>query len=437
MAELRRALGLLDATMVNVGVMIGSAVFLAASDVARAFPNPALQLGTWVVAALFSLAGALTIAELGAALPEAGGLYVYLRRAFGPFWGFLYGWALFAVIQTAAIAAVAVAFASYFGHFVPLSPAGAQLVAIGAIAGLTAVNVLGVREGVVTQNVVTFAKMAVVLGLVVLAFAARPGPATQLTAHPAAPSAGLAAFGAALVGPLFAFDGWITLSYMGGEVKRPSRNLPLAAFASVAIVAALYLALNAAYLVVLGSSGVAASSLVAADTARALLGSRGADLAAGMVALAMLGGLNGNILGGARVLYAMAGAGLFWRPAAQVHPRFGTPALALVAQAVVSVAFVFTGRFEQLLTSCLFASWLFYALGGLAVFALRRDPGLERPYRVPGYPVVPVLFVAFAALLLASTVAADPRDAAIGAALLLTGVPVYLLFSRAARHAPG
>ncbi|HEX9574157.1 MAG TPA: amino acid permease [Myxococcales bacterium] len=156
-----------------------------------------------------------------------------------------------------------------------------------------------------------------------------------------------------------------------------------------------------------------------------------------MVALAMLGGLNGNILGGARVLYAMAGAGLFWRPAAQVHPRFGTPALALVAQAVVSVAFVFTGRFEQLLTSCLFASWLFYALGGLAVFALRRDPGLERPYRVPGYPVVPALFVAFAALLLASTVAADPRDAAIGAALLLTGVPAYLLFSRAARHAPG
>ncbi len=175
MAELRRALGLLDATMVNVGVMIGSAVFLAASDVARAFPNPALQLGTWVVAALFSLAGALTIAELGAALPEAGGLYVYLRRAFGPFWGFLYGWALFAVIQTAAIAAVAVAFASYFGHFVPLSPAGAQLVAIGAIAGLTAVNVLGVREGVVTQNVVTFAKMAVVLGLVVLASPPAPG----------------------------------------------------------------------------------------------------------------------------------------------------------------------------------------------------------------------------------------------------------------------
>ncbi|MFL5312144.1 MAG: APC family permease, partial [Myxococcales bacterium] len=396
MAELRRALGLLDATMVNVGVMIGSAVFLTAGDVARAFPHPALQLATWVVAALFSLAGALTIAELGAALPEAGGLYVYLRRAFGPFWGFLYGWALFAVIQTAAIAAVAVGFATYFGHFVPLSPGGAQLVAIAAIAALTLVNVLGVREGVVTQNVVTFAKMAVVLGLVILAFAGRPRPGAEPASPLAAHSVGFAALGAALVGPLFAFDGWITLSYMGGEVKQPSRNLPLAALLSVGIVAALYLALNGAYLFVLGSPGVAGSSLVAADTARALLGDRGADLAAGMVALAMLGGLNGNILGGARVLYAMAGAGLFWRPAAHVHPRFGTPGVALVAQAAVSVAFVFTGRFEQLLTCCLFASWLFYALGGLAVFALRRDRTLERPYGVPGYPMVPALFVAFA-----------------------------------------
>jgi amino acid transporter len=164
MAELRRALGVLDATMVNVGVMIGSAVFLTATDVARAFPHPALQLGTWVIAALFSLAGALTIAELSAAFPEAGGLSVYLHRAFGPFWGFFYGWALFVVIQTAAIAAVAVAFASYSGQFVALSPRGAEVLAILAIAALTALNVLGVREGVVTQNLVTFAKMAVVLG---------------------------------------------------------------------------------------------------------------------------------------------------------------------------------------------------------------------------------------------------------------------------------
>src|SRR3954471_4583853 len=199
MAELRRALGLLDATLVNVGVMIGSAVFLTASDVARVFPHPLAQLAAWVVAGLFSLAGALTIAELSAALPEAGGLSVYLDRAFGPFWGFFYGWALFVVIQTVSIAAVAVAFASYFGHFVPLSLRGAEGLAICAIGALTLVNVLGVREGVVTQNVMTFAKMAVIAGLIVLAFAGRAGSFANFATPSAAAAGGLAAMAAALV----------------------------------------------------------------------------------------------------------------------------------------------------------------------------------------------------------------------------------------------
>src|SRR4051794_25145320 len=430
MAELRRALGLLDATLVNVGVMIGSAVFLTASDVARVFPHPLAQLAAWIVAGLFSLAGALTIAELSAAMPEAGGLSVYLDRAFGPFWGFFYGWALFVVIQTAAIAAVAVAFASYFAHFVPLSPHGAEALAICAIGALTLVNALGVREGVVIQNVMTFAKIAVIAGLVILAFAVRAGSSANFARPSAVPEASVAAMGAALVGPLFAFDGWITISYMGGEVKRPARTLPLAALASVAIVAAIYLALNGAYLFVLGSSGVARSELVAADTARTLLGERGADLAAGMGALATLGGLNGNVLGGARVLYAMSHAGVFWRRAGEVHPRFGTPAMALAVQGAASMVFVLTGRFDQLIASVLFASWLFYAMGGVAVFVLRRDPSLRRPYSVPGYPVVPALFIAFAALLLLSTLVADPRDSLLGIALLSTAVPVYLLARR-------
>jgi APA family basic amino acid/polyamine antiporter len=424
-------MGLLDATMVNVGVMVGSAVFLTAGEVARALPHPLLQLAVWAVAALFSLAGALTIAELGAALPEAGGLYVYLREAFGAPWGFFYFWALFLVSQTAGIAAVAVAFATYCGHFIPLSARGAQLLAVVAVAALTGLNVLGVREGVVTQNLVTLAKLAVMVGLVGLAFGGHAGAWSHLTEGPPAPRwPGLAALGAASIGPLFAFDGWITTSYVAGEVKRPGRTLPLTALASVAIVTALYLAINAAYLYVLGSSGVARSPLVAADTARALIGPRGADLAAAMVMVATLGALNGNILGGARVFYAMAEAGLFFRPLGRIHPRFATPAAALAAQGLVSVALVFTGRFEQLLTSCLFASWLFYALGGLAVFVLRRRPDLPRPYRVWGYPVVPALFVLFAALLLASTVVAAPRDAALGTALLATALPAYLWFAR-------
>jgi APA family basic amino acid/polyamine antiporter len=205
LTELRRSLGLLDATVVNVGVIVGSAVFLTASDVARALPHPLLQLGIWVMAALFSLAGALTIAELGASFPQAGGLCVYLREAFGPLWGFLYGWALLVVIQTASIAAVAVAFASYWGPFLPLSPRGAELVAVAAIAALTGVNVLGVREGVWTQNVATFAKIAVIAGLIVLAFAGSVGSPSNLIS-PMRPVS-LLGLGPALIGPLFAFDG--------------------------------------------------------------------------------------------------------------------------------------------------------------------------------------------------------------------------------------
>ncbi|HEX9295017.1 MAG TPA: amino acid permease [Polyangiaceae bacterium] len=432
---LRRSVGLFDATMINVGVMVGSAVFLTAGDVARALPHPALQLATWVVAALFSLAGALTIAELGAAMPRAGGLYVYLREAFGAPFGFFYGWALFVVIQTAAIAAVGVAFAAYLGHFVPLSPRGEQLVASLAIAGLTGLNVLGVREGVVTQNVVTVAKLSVMLGLAALAFGGRAGAVSNFVAMPreATRAGGVVAFGAALIGPLFAFDGWITTSYMGSELTHPERNVARTAALSVALVAMLYLAVNAAYVYVLGSEKIASGTLVATDTAQALLGARGADLVAGLVVVAMVGALNGNILAGARVYYAMADQGLFFRAAARIHPRFGTPAPALVAQAIVSIALVFTGRFEQLLTSCLFASWLFYAMGGIALFVLRRRSSLARPYAVWGYPVIPVAFVIFAALLLASTVFAAPRDAALGTALLATGVPAYLAFRRTPR----
>jgi APA family basic amino acid/polyamine antiporter len=431
MTGLRRSLSLFDAVMINVGVIVGSAVFLTAGDVARALPHPALQLATWVVAAAFSLAGALTIAELGAAMPRAGGLYVYLREAFGAPLGFLYGWALFVVIQTAAIAAVAVAFAAYVGHFVPLSPTGERLVATAGIAALTGLNVLGVREGVVTQNVVTLAKLAVMIGLVALAFGSGHGAASNLVTLPAgARAGGLIAFGAALIGPLFAFDGWITTSYMGSELCEPERNVARTAIASVAIVTVLYFALNTAYLYVLGSEKVAAGTLVATDTAEALLGRRGADLAAGLVVIALVGALNGNILAGARVYYAMAQEGLFVRAAARIAPRFGTPAVALVAQALVSIALVYTGRFEQLLTNCLFASWLFYALGGIAVFVLRRRADIQRPYRVWGYPFVPGAFVAFAALLLVSTIVSAPRDAAVGSALLATGVPAYVWFRR-------
>jgi APA family basic amino acid/polyamine antiporter len=429
--ELPRTLGLFDATMINVGTIIASGVFLVPAAVAQRLDSAPLNLAVWAVATVFSLLGALTIAELGAALPRAGGLFVYLKEAYGPIWGFFYGWALFVVIQTGSIAAVAVAFATYLGHFVPLSDLGVQLVAVLCIGALTAINVLGVREGAWTQNVVTVAKIAVIAGLLAIAFASPSGSWSHLSAGSSTGSALSTArvFGVALVGPLWAFDGWITTSYVGGEIKNPGRSIPIATIASVLIVGAIYLCLNAAYLFVLGVGGVARSPLVATDTAAAVLGSAAAAFASALVMLSALGSTNGMILAGPRVPYAMAKERLFWAPAARVHPRFRTPAVALLLQGAWSAALVFTGKYDQLFTYVVFASWVFYGMGAAAVLVLRRR-GLPSPYRVWGYPWVPLAFVAFTAALLVNTLVTDPRDSLVGLGLMLLGVPFYAYWKR-------
>ena len=436
-SELPRSLGLFDSTMINVGTMIGSGIFLVPAIVAQYLHTPALNLAVWVVATIVSLLGALTIAELGASLPKAGGLFVYLKEAYGPIWGFFYGWALFVVIQTGSIAAVAVAFATYLGHFVPLGDLGVKLIAVIAIAALTAVNVLGVREGAWTQNIVTVAKIAVIGGLLAIAFSAPTGAWSNLLSGGSslAPATALA-FGAALIGPLWAFDGWIQTSYVGGEIRNPARYLPLATIASVVIVGVVYLLLNVAYLYVLGVEGTARSALVAADTAAAVLGSAGAGFAAALVMLTALGSTNGMILAGPRVYYAMAREGLFWEPLARVHPRFRTPAVSLGAQGLWSIGLAFSGTYEQLFTYVIFASWVFYGMGAAAVFVLRRRADLPRPYRVWGYPWVPLAFIAFTIALLVNTLVTDPRNSLIGLGLLLAGVPVYLYYRRARDRAP-
>lgn len=421
--------------MINVGTIIGSGIFLVPVTVALHLDSALLNLAVWVVAALVSLLGALTIAELGASLPKAGGLFVYLKEAYGPIWGFFYGWTLFVVIQTGSIAAVAVAFATYLGHFLPLSALGIKLVALLAIALLTGINVLGVREGAFTQNVVTVAKITVIGGLLAIAFAAPAGAWSNL-ATPGTRGLEMstaAAFGAALIGPLWAFDGWIQTTYVGGEIRQPGRNLPLATVGSVLLVGAIYLLLNMGYLYVLRVDGVAGSTLVAADTAAAVLGAGGAAFASALVVVTALGSTNGMILAGPRVYYAMARERLFWEPVARVHPRFRTPAISLAVQAVWSVALVFSGTYEQLFTYVVFASWVFYGMGAAAVFVLRRRTDLPRPYRVWGYPWVPLAFTAFTAALLVNTLVTNPRDSLVGLGLMLLGVPFYLFWRRPAR----
>jgi APA family basic amino acid/polyamine antiporter len=431
LTELLRQLRARDAIFVNVGTMIGSGVFVAATPVAQALGFVPLQLLVWVVAAAVSLLGALTIAELAAALPRAGGMFVYLREAYGPLWGYLYGWAECAVILPAGNAAVAVLFAAYLGRFVPLSPRGESWVAVACIAGLTLINVIGVKAGVRTQNAMTVLKMILLAALAVLCFSGRGNLAHLAAGPPRLGGPVLLAFGAALLQPLWAFDGWVYASCLGGELIRPERALPFATIGAVAIVAALYLAVNASFLYILGPDAAARSQLIAADAAQAVLGRAGAGFASGLVMLAVLGSLAGGVISGPRVLYAMAKDGLFWRAAGRVHPRFGTPAVAILLLGIWSAVLVFTGRYDQLLTYALFASWLFYALGAAAVPVLRRrQPDLPRPFRAWGYPVVPLLFVLFSLAFLLYTVVTDRRDAAIGAALVAAGLVPFVLWRR-------
>ena len=431
-ADLRRELGLLDATMINVGTMIGSAIFIAPAIVALHLTGSVPAVGVWVVGGVVSLLGALCVAELGGAFPEAGGQYVYLREAFGPVWGFLYGWAAFAVINTASVAAIAVAFAAYAGFFVSLSPSGSQLVALVSIIALTALNCRGVRLGAITQNVLTIAKMAA-LGLLIVAGLALPGgSAANLSPLLPAPGGGLAGpLGLALIAVLWAYDGWIETTYVGSEIRDPGRVLPRSIILSTVIVIALYTLASLAYVWVLSPGDVAGSTLVASDAARVTLGEAGAALVALAILVSTLGANNGIILTAARIPYAMARGGHFFAWAGRVHPRWATPVIALVVQGAISVALLFTGTYEQLATYVVFASFVFYGMSSAAVIRLRRTrPDLPRPYRAWGYPVTPLVFIGFAAWLVGNTIAEAPRDAAIGAGIILAGLPGYFYWVR-------
>ncbi len=426
---LARSLGLFDATLLGVGTMVGSGIFFVPASIAAQLGPPWLQLGVWVVAALISLLGALTFAELGVALPRVGGLLVYLKEAYGPVWGFLYGWALFAIVQSGSIAAVAVAFATALEKLVPVPTTP---VAVGVICALTAVNALGVRTGVWAQNLVTLAKVLVIGGLVVLAATTTSGSLAHLSTTPAgAAPVTLGGFGIALLAALWAFDGWIHTSYVAGEIRDPARTLPRANCLAVVGVMLLYLALNTAYLWVLGADGVAASALPAADTAAARLGRAGAGFAALLVLVATLGAANGMVLAGARVTYAMAKEGMFLPAAGRIDPRLGTPAIALVLQGAWAIGLVFSGRYEQLFTCVIFAEWIFFGMGAAAIFVLPRR-GHPLPYRAPGSPAIVALFLLATVALLVSTLLETPRDALLGLGLLVLGLPAYFYFRPAA-----
>ncbi len=416
--------------MINVGTMIGSGVFLVPSSVALYLMAPEPVMLVWVIGGFISLLGALSMAELSAAMPEAGGQVVYLAEAYGPLAGFLYGWTAFTLINPASIAALAVAFVSYLGFFVHLDRVVANAVAIGTIAILTIINSFGLRYGAITQNLLTIIKVAL-LFVLIGAGLLLPSNA-QAVAASATPEGGLVSrFGLAMIICLWAYDGWMEVTYVGGEVKDPGRNLPRSILWSLMLVIGIYLLVNAALLATLGIGGMAASTAVASDAAVATMGATGAAFVAIGVMVSTLGSNNGIVICSARAPYALAQRGYFMAWAGAIHPRFKTPVLALLAQAVWSALLVLTGTFNQLATYVVFASFVFYAASAGAVLVLRRGrPDMERPYRTWGYPVTPILFILFAAWLVGNTISAAPRDALVGLGMIALGVPVFWYWKR-------
>ncbi|MFI5253742.1 MAG: APC family permease, partial [Bacteroidota bacterium] len=426
--ELRRELSLLDSTMINVGSMIGSGIFLVPATIALYLHHSSSIILVWIFGGVVSLFGALSVAELGAMYPSAGGQYVYLREAFGPLWGFLYGWTAFTVILPAAIAAVAVAFATYLGYFFPFTPTDIKIIAIASIILLTAINCYGVKAGAMVQNGFTFLKMGSLGALIIAGFIVKGAlPAERVAlAQPVDFYSLINGVGLALVAVLWSYDGWIEITYVAGEVKNPQRTIPRSLILSTIIVILIYVLINYTYLLVIPVDAMSKSTMVAADAAGALLGSRYAVLAVIGIILATIGANNGFILTGARIYYAMAAEKMFFKPMANINPRYGTPVYSLVGQGIWACILTLTGTFDQLFTYVMFASWIFYAMTAGAVIILRKKyPNTPRHYKTPGYPYTSIVFIIFSVCLVLNTLIGDPRDSLIGAGIIALGLPAY------------
>jgi APA family basic amino acid/polyamine antiporter len=428
---LTRRLTLGDSIAIVAGVMIGGGIFLVPNLVARELPSAPLILAVWIFAGVVSLVGALACAELGAMLPATGGQYVFLREAYGPFAAFLCGWSLFTVARSAQVAWMSVVFSVYAAYFVPLSPWGAKLLSLALLAIFAGANYRGVKLGAVIQNSFTLAKIAGALVIITAALLWRRHAAAA-TPEPMPP---LSSFGVALISCLLAYDGWVQLTFVAGEIRNPQRNVVRALALGTALVIAVYMLANIAYLRVLTIPQIAASSRVGADTAERVMGGAGGTLVSLLILISILGTLNGCFLTIPRVYFAQASDGLFFRKFAEVHPRYGTPGFAIVAQAIWAAVLVISGSYESLIDYALFGIWLFYGLMIGAVIVLRRKrPELPRPYRMWGYPATAIIFLAINAWFVLNMLFTRPVPSLIGLGLILTGVPAYLLWQRYAKR---
>jgi basic amino acid/polyamine antiporter, APA family len=430
---LRRTLGTMDLVLITIGTVIGSGIYLVPSVVLRETGGGAnAALLVWTIGGVLSLLGALTYAELGASNPDAGGLYVYLRDAFGPLPAFLYGWTSFFVIASGSVATLAVAFSTYLGQLVSLSPIAARLVSIALIVFLAAVNIRGTRKSANVQNWTTGAKVGglVVLGLGLILSGGAPRASATVVATPLT----LAGIGTAMIGVLWAYEGWQYVTFSAGETRDPQRVFPRAIVIATAALVAIYLLANFGYLVALGPVAATQSERVAADAVGTVLGTAAGKVVGALILVSIFSATNGLFLTSPRMYFAMARDGVFFQRLADIHPRFETPAVAIVAIAAWSALLAATGTFQQLLTYVVFTGWAFYGLGALSIFALRRRfPNAPRPFRVPGYPITPILFVVSAAALVLNTIITQPTRAAAGIAVVLVGTPAFYVWRARAR----
>ena len=433
--ELPRALGYTGSTAIVIGTIIGSGIFLVPHDIALQVGSVRALMLVWLIGGVLSLAGALSLAELGAANPSAGGIYVYLRDAYGRLFAFLYGWALLLVINSGSLATLAVAFGIYSTSFLPLSPLEQKLVASGVIALLTLVNILGVRKASAVQTLFTVAKLAGLATIMGAAFfSSHVAPAQTDRALPLS-HATASSFGVAMIGILWAYEGWHMLSFAAGEVKNPTRVLPRSYLVGTVVVVAVYLGANLAYLRVLPLPEMALHQRVAATAMELLAGPRGATFVSALILCSIFGAINGTVLGGPRAYFAMARDGVFFPSVGKVHPRYRTPAAALLIQGVWAILLASSGTYKQLYTYVIFTGWLFYASATFAVVVLRRKrPDLSRPYRVWGFPVVPLVFSAAALAIVGNALIRSPLESGIGLALVLAGVPIFLIWQRRAKQ---
>ncbi|MDH4219974.1 MAG: amino acid permease [Candidatus Aminicenantes bacterium] len=433
-SELRRAIRLPHATAMVVGTIIGASIFVQPSEITGQVNSVKGVFLVWLISGLLTFFGALVCAELASIFTQSGGIYLYLKEAFSPSIGFLWGWAMFWSVHSGIIAAISVIFSRYVSYFFPMNDLMIRAVSITVIVILSAVNYLGVKQGTVLQTLFTLGKVLAIVFIIIAGFTLGSRvPEHFVTGNIAQSEISLSSFFLAMIAGLFAFGGWHMVAYNSEETINPKKTIPRALMLGTLIVTLCYIALNAVYMYILPLGRVASSTRIAADAADALIGFGGGAFMSGLVIFSTFGALSGIILCGPRVYYSMARDGLLFQWVGEIHPRFRTPHKAIIIQAVWASVLVVTGTYRALFTRVIYTEWIFFGLMAIGLFLLRRRPGILRGYRIWGYPVVPALFIVSSFAIVVNQIISDPGESLFGLSLVLIGLPVYYLWLKKIR----